>query len=430
MWNGRTERVCAALLIATLAGAPALARQASPAEWTEGLERRLEQFTPEGRAPVELRFFLRTGAAETSERIVATTREALTLFDDWFGPFAHSSLTVIDARWRSVQAGTSSPGVVVVSSRWLAPDRDLALERSLLAAIGRQYWQDLPVPEGEGFREALASYAGTRAIHEALEGRNFATYRFFGGFVPFTVRSLLLSPNPLDRKPRLRVFDEIDADTPPSVSAETMEGRRQAQRAALALDTLERYLSWPVLQQGLREYREGLRSTAGPALALSTVVSAQRGRDIGWFFAEAFRVGGHFDYAVAAFTSTPTDGGSPFRTRVVIRRIGDGIFSGTSDPDEDSPLGMGSLPVAIGFEDGSEVRDWSDGREVESELAYDSASRAVWTSVDPEAFLLIDEDRENNSRMLSAPFHPTGARLAMHWLLWLQDAMLSYTGLL
>ena len=430
MWNGRNERICAALLLATLAGAPALARQASPAEWTEGLERRLEQFTPEGRAPVELRFFLKPGAAEPSERIVTTTRDALTLFDDWFGPFPHSSLTVIDARWRSVRAGAASPGVVVVSSRWLTPDRDVALERMLIAEIARQYWQGLPVPEGDGFRGALASYAGTRAIHEALEGRNFATFRFFGGFIPFTVRSLLLSPNPLDRKPRLSVFDEIDLATPRFESAETTEGRREAMRAALALHTLERYLSWPVLQQGLQEYREGLRPAAGPPAVLSSVLSAHRGRDIGWFFAEAFRAGAHFDYAVTAFTSAPSDGASPFRTRVTIDRIGDGMFSGSSDSAENRSLSMGSLPVAIGFEDGSEVRDWLDGRNVESELVYDSASRAVWTSVDPEAFLLIDEDRENNTRTLSAPFHPTGARLAMHWVLWLQDAMLSCTGLL
>ena len=149
-----------------------------------------------------------------------------------------------------------------------------------------------------------------------------------------------------------------------------------------------------------------------------------------WFFEEAFRRDTRFDYAVTGLTSEPAVDGSGFVTNVSLRRHGDGIFAGTSEPLTGRLMAARSLPVAIGFDDDTEVRDWWDGRDEEVVLTYTSASRAAWASVDPEAFLMLDDNRANNTLRLSRPFHPTGARLAMNWLVWLQDVMLSYTGFL
>ena len=62
------------------------------------------------------------------------------------------------------------------------------------------------------FEEALAVYTGTRAIHELLEGSNFEVVRFFGGLVPFPLRSVLLSPPVADPRPRVWRFEELPAD--------------------------------------------------------------------------------------------------------------------------------------------------------------------------------------------------------------------------
>ncbi len=182
------------------------------------------------------------------------------------------------------------------------------------------------------------------------------------------------------------------------------------------------------MQQALSTYRERAISEGGSTALLGAVVSEQRGRDLSWFFAEAFRVEARFDYAIDTFTSEPAaDGSSQYQTTVTLLRLGDAVFAGTSEPSAGAfPSGRG-LPVAVSFEDGSTAEDIWDGRDGERRLEYLSRSRAWSASVDPRAVLLLDADRANNTRVLRPPFRPVGARLALHWMVWLQDLMLSYT---
>jgi hypothetical protein len=88
------------------------------------------------------------------------------------------------------------------------------------------------------------------------------------------------------------------------------------------------------------------------------------------------------------------------------------------------------MPVRVGFDDGSELTEWIDGRDREWRFEYTSASPAVLAAVDPDAILLIDADRTNNTRTLNQPLHTLGVRLAINWLTWLQDAMLTCTAVL
>ena len=407
----------------TLAAGPVLAQ--SPGNDLErlaaGIEPRVEWYAPEGRPPVEVRFLLQPDAAGQATRVVDITFAALRRFDEWFGPYPFNRLAVIDAQWPSGVVGAAYPGVVVASTRWLSPARDRSLERTLIGAIARQYW----FPRGEAdpatawLAEGLTLYAGTRAIHQELEGRNFDTPYFFGGFVPFPIRAVALSRRTTDRRPPVRHFPEIEEPTsaPWRFSSTSVGG--QAQRAALVIQTLERYIGWPALQQALATYRERAGSAnAGPA-GLGAVVSQQRGRDLKWFFGEAFRSDARFDYGVRRLTSEPLAAdASTFETRVALRRVGDGVFAGAR-----------WLPVTVTFEDGSEVREQWDGGVAEQELVYTSASRAVSATVDPEAMLLLDADRANNTRVLRRILNGSGARLTISWLVWLQDAMLAYTAL-
>ena len=76
------------------------------------------------------------------------------------------------------------------------------------------------------------------------------------------------------------------------------------------------------------------------------------------------------------------------------------------------------------------MSDWWDGRLADLELTYEGPSRAVATSVDPEAVLLLDADRSNNSRTALPAMTEAGARLVASWIVWLQDIMLGSTALL
>lgn len=372
-------------------------------------------FAPDSRPAVTLRFQLRDDAASDRERLVPTTHTALKWFNEWFGAFPHASLTVIDLPWNADQAGATEPGVVATRTRWLAPARDLTAERALIAGIGRQYWTGPGT--APSFQEALALYSGTRGIHETLEGRNLATERYFGGFVPFVSRSIMWSPSPRQGRPRMRQFAEVGAPA-----------SEEVQRAALALHTLERYLGWPAFQPALAELYERRAESGLTPQALADVLGRQRGVDLRWFFAEAFRPGARFDYAVEGLSSeaSATDP-ARFRTVVAVRRLGDGVFAGTSATGDG--VINGSLPVQVRFADGAEIVDYWDGRESSASLVYESRARAVSATIDPDLMLLLDVDRRNNSRSLQPADNPLGMRLVLHWVAWLQDVMLSSTAL-
>lgn len=407
-----------------LSAASLTAQPATPdlAPLIAGLVASVERFTAGGQPPVEIHFYLNpaTSAAQ-SQRVVDTTRAALRLFGEWLGPYPLDRLTVIDAPWRSRLADVGYPGVAMVQTRWIAPANDLGLERGLIGEIARQYWPLSRSNDARGsLNEAVVLYSATRAIHTDLEGRHFATQRFFGGFVPFVTRSIAWSPRAADPKPRLRRFPELESPRPPS---------GEALRALLAIHTLERYVGWPALQQALLAFRERAVTTGGDPAALIGLLGEQQGRDLSWFLQEAFREDARFDYAVGAFASDALPGSSGFTTQVELRRLGDAVFAGTSRPRVAGLDKARSLPVTVTFADGTSIDEWWDGRDAELTVRYVSKSRATRAAVDPAAMLLLDADRSNNTRSIDPRPDSVGARLSLHWLVWLQDLMLTCTAL-
>jgi hypothetical protein len=396
------------------------------------LEWRQARFEADGVAPVDIHVGVKRTSIQQQQRIVDAALLSMLVFGSWYGAAPPAPMVVIDVPWRSGLAGASYPGVIAIATRWMAPGRDMTVERSLIGAMARQFGFAAATHQASErwFDEALALYTGVRAVHEALENNDAATVRFFGSHIPVVIRPVQWSPNRADPRPRVRHFAEIDLPPVAAWRMSSAEEEDRAQRGALALHSLERYVGWPAMQEALSTYRERASATGGSAELFGAVVSEQRGRDLSWFFAEAFRANARFDYAVDDFTSEPSpDGSDQYQTTVAVRRLGDAIFAGTSEAPAGGFASRRGLTVAVNFEDGSVAEDFWDGRDGERRLEYMSRSRAVSASLDPRAVLLLDDDRTNNTRVLGRRFRPIGARLALHWMVWLQDLMLSYTAL-
>lgn len=399
---------------------------------TQGYEVREQRIAAGSDVPLTLRLRVKPEAVGRATRLLDATTSALGRLREWYGPFPKPQLTVIDARSDNGLVGASSPGVIVVATRLLEPASDLGLERAVIAALARQYWL---VPPGAGLSQqrlgaGLAVYAGVRAIHEALEGRHFSTQRFFGGLIPHISRSILWSPSPVDPRPKLRRFMEVEQSAEVAWRAGTAAPFGEALRVALALHTLERYLGPPAMQQAMAAFQLRWQAGAAGPDALIAIVNEQRGTDMRWFFDQALRSDANFDYGIDSFSSEPRPGAEgEFETRVSLRRFGDGVFAGTAEPRASLQTAR-SLKVVTRFEDGGAVEDWWDGRDATMDLVYRSPARAVSSSVDPEAMLLLDADRSNNTRVSTAQIGELGAKLTAFWLLWLQDVMLASSALL
>ena len=298
---------------------------------TTEFARRDEVFSAaDGAPPLELHFFF-LPTSDQQERLIATTKEALSRLTSWFGPLGSPSLTLVDGGWRAASPGAAAAAardrggaVVVIRTRWLSPERDISLERAVFTAIARAYWptpQD--DPESPSFAAGLARYSAARAINEAFEGRSLQTYRYFGGFVPHTVRAISLSRSLRDPRPPIFRLPEFE----PSLAATTPAWTpvpSAADRAAGALVTLERVVGWPAMQAALLELRH--RSSGGQSTAreLATVMGEQRGSDVTAFVEAVSSSEDDVDYVVDELTTT-RDGGR-YQTSVKVRRQGSSAF--------------------------------------------------------------------------------------------------------
>jgi hypothetical protein len=410
-------------LVLSMIATPLAARQPAPYDaFADRLVAHREDLTIGGHQ-IGVTFLTRADS-RARQRVVDATIAGLTRLDEWLGPLPAPQLTVVDAPWPSGLAGASYPGLVITSTRWLTTSRDFAVERSLLAALARQYTFTI-AGSGSGpawFEEAVALYLGTLLIHHDLENRNFATLRFFGGMVPFSLRPLLVSADPADPRPRVRHLADVEepADAPWRAASAARDS--QAQRGALALHTFERAVGWPAFQQILHTFIERVQARPrtqdpGPG-ELATVASEFLGRDVADYFAHAFNRDRRFDHRIDQLVTEARDGGTGYRTVVVATRTADAAAANLV------------VPVLLRFEDGSHVSERFDAGQTERRLEYWTRSPAVLASVDPDATVLLDEDRTNNTQTRTPPVNVLGVRLALHWVMWLQDAMLAYGALI
>jgi len=359
-----------------------------------------------------IRADLTVATQDRAQQLAATARQTLNLLTDWLGPYPAASLTLVDANWRS-PAVVLPPGTAALPVRWVEIDRDPAAERRLVAALASHYWHEaLAAPADQRwFAEALVRYVGARAIDAILEGRQYWSARYFGGFIPFATRALPLSPFGADARGHIVSFDS-------DIALPAGSDRQQVARATAALFTLERVIGWPALQQGLIVFREQAPRQGYTPAELEAVLSAQRGSELDWFFDQAFRPEKQFDYAITSVTSQAD--GAAFQVRVGLQRLGDAVF-GPADASSGP-----ALPVRVEFADGSEVLDrWPGARESLS-LEYIARTAAVRVDVDPDAMLLLDQDRANNvERLTAAPVSSVSLRATLAWLTWVEDLMLT-----
>jgi hypothetical protein len=266
----------------------------------------------------------------------------------------------------------------------------------------------IPVFQGENLLPGYAMYEG----------------RYFGGFVPWFVRIRLLPERDGDPLPAYRAQPRVDVAAPATAGEE----RSLTAKTVLILATLERWLSRPafdgVLAQFVRDSRGGQPTIDG----FIRVASATAGQDLTWLLGPTLGGSATFDYAVAGLRSVAGADGL-FDTTVVVERRGDGVFAGASAPRQ-GPFESGrGVMIEVMFDDGERAVDAWDGRDIRKEFVYRSRSRAASATVDPEARILLDVNRTNNSSTVAPHAASAATRWALRWMVWLEHALLTYAAM-
>ena len=101
----------------------------------------------------------------------------------------------------------------------------------------------------------------------------------------------------------------------------------------------------------------------------------------------------------------------PYKTQVVVRRYGEGIFP---------------VDVRVVLENKEEVRWHWDGRDRWKMFEVEKPVRAAYAEVDPEHVLLLDVHYTNNSMTLAPQAERAARKWSLTWLVWLQDHLLTF----
>jgi hypothetical protein len=383
---------------------------------------RAEPLTFDGVPPVHLSLHVPASHARHIERYVSTAERTLRMLVGWFGPYPHAALRVSERGWtsrteRHASDQRAAPGEVMLRTSWLSSARGGMLEANLAYGIAREFWPPAARPSDTPLLDGLALYAAARLLHEVSAGEHAYEVRYLGDRVPYVLRSVPLAG--------------------PDGRLTQLGGAPEAQRAARAMFTLERYLGWATLQEALWAFTQGLGtgSTERPidrrdhVEDLRVALELAAGRDLSWFLDAAFRSMAVFDYGIDQFTSEASaDDRFRYATTLVVRRYGDASFAGTSQPHAGVSRSRGPIEVLVTFEDGSEMDESWDGRDEAVTFQYASVSPARTAIVDPHHVLWLDQNRANNYRTLDER-RGAAAVWAVRWAVWLQDALLTSAAL-
>ena len=394
---------------------------------------RIERFGHEGLPDVSMRLLLQPEHTGQAARHFNATRAALRYYGEWFGPYPYGNITIIDPAWQSGAEGMEYPTLFKAGTRWLAPRAVADPEDVTVHEAGHQFWYGVVATnefEHAWMDEGLNTFSTARTLDQFF-GPQYYSKRYFGGFVPWV----------FDDVPRSRATDgnylsgyrdagEADPQSAPSWRywPET-SGAITYFKTALWLNTLERMLGWDTLQQILSTYYARYSFKHPEPKDFFAVVNEVSKTDLTWFFDQVYRSSSHFDYALDVFTSEQVSdrgifgdankrtfsaderSGDAYRTTVVARRVGDGVFPVT---------------VRVVFENNQEARWQWDGRDRWKMFEVDRPVRAVTAQVDPERVLLLDANYTNNSRSLAPKTNAAARKWSLAWLIWLQDHLLTY----
>ena len=366
--------------------------------------------------PVEMRLLLQPEHASQAERHFEATRTTLKYYGEWYGAYPYGHITIVDPAFQSGAGGMEYPTLFTAGTRWLAPARVTTPEGVTVHEAGHQFWYGIVANnefEHAWMDEGFNTFSTARAIAQVYQP-NFLALRYFGGFVPWVFRDIALSrETDGNRLAGYRRDARSDAQSTPSYKYfPATGGSITYNKTALWLNTMERWLGWPKLQEILSAHFSRWKFKHPAPGDFFAVANEIAGRDLGSFYDQVYRSSNEFDYGVQDLLSTRE--GEQYRTNVIVRRHGEAIFP---------------VDVVVTFRTGDRVTEHWDGTDRWKVYSYMRPDQALSAQVDPNRVLLLDVNATNNSKTLEPKGGAAATKWSLTWMVWLQDCLLSWAAL-
>lgn len=310
------------------------------------------------------------------------------------------------AQWLGDTSATADAGSLRLRRAvWSLPP-SMDLESQVVFAVARARFSAIAEsPATTPLVDGIAWHLQSRIVEELFDlahqrpGHHTIAVPVFGESVSWTIPSLTVS-----RRAR-------DSRVSPAIA-----------RAADAVATLENVVGWPALAAALR----ALAATRGPIdlPGVQASLAASLGVPVGWFFA-ALAPDFHVNYSLGAVASeAATCGLEPcVRTTIDVVRDGAVLF-----PNQ-ALAGTSQIELRLDFDHDQAATFWWSGRQSER-LTIESATAPVAVRLDPNRVIVVDSDRLDQEWHAAPRPAPRPTKALAAWLVWLQDAVMTYTTLL
>jgi len=405
-------------------------------------------FTSRELPDVAMRLILEPEHAAQAERYFAATRAALHFYGTWYGPYPYDHITIVDPAYGSGAGGMEYPTLFTGGTRLWNPVGGDSPESVTVHEAGHQFWYALVGNnefEDAWLDEGLNTYSTLRTL-DAAYGDRLLVRRYLqppgsgrrqSGFFPMVFPGVKVD-RWLDRVNRYRQSATSDnPSTPTYLYHPGSAGDITYSKTALWLATLERTLGWETMQPIMATYFQRFRFGHPAPDDFMAVAREVSGRDLDWFFDQVYRDDVSFDYAVdsvASFPVTlegygegengpvlipeddageedPDDPSTVYRTEVVVRRLGGGVFP---------------VDLLMVFEDDSTAHDSWDGAARWKLFVEERPAKLAYAVVDPEHKLMLDLNITNNSLLREPSDRLPAIKWSSKWMIWMQDLLWNF----
>lgn len=375
--------------------------------------------------PVELHLLLQPQHAPQARAHLDSVKLGLAVLGLRLGAYPYETLTLVDPAFGGDGArGMEYPTLITVGTSALM---NLPVFRRLPAAeitavheLAHQYFQGM-VASNE-FEESWLD-EGITSYYETLISREWMPVRIAGVQLPLDMA-------------RRGAVARGDYAAPIATPAWRFPSFRQYAaasygRPAVTLEHLEGLLGPKVFHRAMRTFFRTYRFRHPDTADFEAVLSRAAGRELDWFFRQAFHSSAQLDYAVRTVSSRRwpeakgvfwVDG-----ERVVLPgeaedpTVSSGLelFESTVEVVREGEF-RHPLTIEVSFEDGARQRLAWNGEARWWRRTFLRASPVVAATVDPDGVMALDVDELNNGRT-AKPDHRPVAKLSAFFLFWAQN---------
>jgi hypothetical protein len=378
---------------------------------------------------VNIRVLMQPDHRGQGPRHVAAAVTAIKYFHDWYGDYPFPNLTVVDPRrGAGGSGGMEYPTLITAGTIYGLPEGIRTVENVIIHEFGHNYFYHLLASnefEESWMDEGINTFTEMQIMHDAYgpDGDMMNCCGLTLDAITYT-RSGYISLAALD--PTLRFAWQYYSDASYAINSYSKPG--------LLLTTLQNYIGIDVMRKVMRTYVERWRFRHPKTKDFIAVVNDVTGKNFDWYFDQAIYSNAVLDYSVDKIASMDVKKGKGYDFNLTTADLSfsaDSASSGGSDSAKlylnevhVRRLGTFTFPVTIEvkFQNGENLREPWDGRELWKKYRYLRTSKLVSATVDPDHLIPLDVNFTNNSKTLETQ-HLGMTKTAIRMLFWIQSLL-------